>query len=87
MYITSSDDHDVHDVFMLTYIGAHPIFSPVRLQQLRITWLIMIVVLNIPWMVGGIYCTPKENVASLRRRLVLLSELYYGNLFAIRSRR
>ncbi|KAF7975727.1 hypothetical protein HWV62_8699 [Athelia sp. TMB] len=45
VYITSSDDHDVHDVLMITYI-----------------------VLNIPWMIGTIYCTPKENVAALRRR-------------------
>ncbi|KAF7967486.1 hypothetical protein HWV62_34097 [Athelia sp. TMB] len=47
VYITSSDDHDVHDVLMITYI-----------------------VLTIPWMAGTIYCTPKKNVAALRRRSV-----------------
>ncbi|KAL5503883.1 CWH43 [Sanghuangporus vaninii] len=45
VYITSTDDHDVHDVLMITYI-----------------------LCNIPWMVGGIACTPKERVRQRRRR-------------------
>lgn len=45
VYITSSDDHDIHDVLMISYI-----------------------VCNIPWMLGGIACTPVENTPSRRRR-------------------
>jgi Frag1/DRAM/Sfk1 family len=47
VYITSSDDHDAHDVLMLTYIAC-----------------------NIPWMFGGILCTPPERKTALRRRFV-----------------
>ena len=47
VYITSSDDHDLHDFFMLTYI-----------------------VCNIPWMIGGIWCTPTKFENTRRKRLV-----------------
>lgn len=47
VFITSSDDHDAHDVLMLTYI-----------------------VCNVPWMIGGISCTPSVHTKSLRRRFV-----------------
>ncbi|KAJ8072662.1 Protein cwh43 [Marasmius tenuissimus] len=53
VYITSSDDHDVHDVCMIGYI-----------------------VLNIPWMVGGILSTPLEY-ASVRRKRVILSSVFF----------
>lgn len=45
VYITSSDDHDVHDVCMIAYM-----------------------VCNIPWMVGGISCTPIDKVSVRRKR-------------------
>ena len=45
VYITSTDDHDAHDVLMIGYI-----------------------VCNIPWMFGGIACTPKECTRQRRRR-------------------
>ncbi|KAK0495256.1 Frag1/DRAM/Sfk1 family-domain-containing protein [Armillaria luteobubalina] len=45
VYITSSDDHDVHDFFMITYM-----------------------VCNIPWMLGGIACTPQHSTRIRRKR-------------------
>ncbi|TFK50059.1 hypothetical protein OE88DRAFT_1661586 [Heliocybe sulcata] len=45
VYITSSDDHDAHDVLMITYI-----------------------VCNLPWMVGGIACTPMANIQARKQR-------------------
>ncbi|KAF9039713.1 hypothetical protein BDZ89DRAFT_1060854 [Hymenopellis radicata] len=46
VYITSSDDHDVHDICMITYMLS-----------------------NIPWMLGGIWCT-QNNVVRKRRQRV-----------------
>jgi len=46
VYITSSDDHDVHDFFMILYM-----------------------VCNLPWMLGGIACTSGGSVK--RKRSVL----------------
>lgn len=43
VYITSSDDHDVHDIFMILYM-----------------------VCNLPWMLGGIVCTPGGTVKRKR---------------------
>ncbi|KAG7089727.1 hypothetical protein E1B28_011382 [Marasmius oreades] len=54
VYITSSDDHDIHDVFMIGYI-----------------------VLNIPWMVGGIMSTPLEYASIRRKRVVLASAFFF----------
>ncbi|KAF9256349.1 hypothetical protein L218DRAFT_911394 [Marasmius fiardii PR-910] len=54
VYITSSDDHDVHDVCMIGYI-----------------------VLNIPWMVGGIISTPLEYASVRRKRIVLASVFFF----------
>ncbi|PFH46805.1 hypothetical protein AMATHDRAFT_153788 [Amanita thiersii Skay4041] len=48
VYITSSDDHDVHDIFMVSYI-----------------------ICNIPWMIGGIVCTPIHCIDVLRIRFFL----------------
>ncbi|KAK0193555.1 Frag1/DRAM/Sfk1 family-domain-containing protein [Armillaria mellea] len=45
VYITSSDDHDVHDFFMITYM-----------------------VCNIPWMLGGIACTPQQSTRIRKKR-------------------
>ncbi|KAI6147018.1 Frag1/DRAM/Sfk1 family-domain-containing protein [Pisolithus thermaeus] len=45
VYVTSNDDHDVHDVLMILYI-----------------------LCNVPWMLGGIYCTPTGHTESRRRR-------------------
>lgn len=45
VYITSSDDHDIHDVMMILYM-----------------------VCNIPWMLGGIATTPTARVGVLRKR-------------------
>ncbi|KZT29935.1 hypothetical protein NEOLEDRAFT_1238654 [Neolentinus lepideus HHB14362 ss-1] len=45
VYITSSDDHDTHDILMITYI-----------------------VCNLPWMFGGIACTPVANVQAKKKR-------------------
>ncbi|KAF5367533.1 hypothetical protein D9758_003810 [Tetrapyrgos nigripes] len=50
VYITSSDDHDVHDFFMILYI-----------------------VLNLPWMVGGIFTTPVERKSVRRKRLFVVA--------------
>ncbi|KAH0833136.1 Frag1/DRAM/Sfk1 family-domain-containing protein [Lanmaoa asiatica] len=47
VYITSNDDHDVHDVLMVLYI-----------------------VCNVPWMLGGIVNTPTNHVQVRRRRFV-----------------
>jgi Frag1/DRAM/Sfk1 family len=48
VYITSTDDHDAHDILMILYI-----------------------VCNIPWMIGGTLCTPLTNVRARRRRYAL----------------
>ncbi|KAJ4487416.1 Frag1/DRAM/Sfk1 family-domain-containing protein [Lentinula lateritia] len=53
VYITSSDDHDAHDIFMITYI-----------------------VLNLPWMVGGIYSTTKKCPSVRRKRSVIASAFF-----------
>ncbi|KAL0574045.1 Protein cwh43 [Marasmius crinis-equi] len=53
VYITSSDDHDIHDVCMISYI-----------------------LLNIPWMVGGIMSTPVEHT-SVRRKRVILASVFF----------
>ncbi|KAF8871772.1 Frag1/DRAM/Sfk1 family-domain-containing protein [Infundibulicybe gibba] len=45
VYITSSDDHDVHDICMITYM-----------------------LCNIPWMLGGIACTPLSRRDVRKRR-------------------
>lgn len=45
VYITSTDDHDAHDVLMITYI-----------------------VCNLPWMFGGIACTPVANSEARKKR-------------------
>ena len=45
VYITSEDDHDAHDILMITYI-----------------------VCNIPWMLGGIICTPKGERWAVQRK-------------------
>ncbi|RDB31055.1 Protein cwh43 [Hypsizygus marmoreus] len=54
VYITSSDDHDVHDVLMITYM-----------------------VCNIPWMGGGIACTPAGDV---RRRRIFVATAFFVSL-------
>ncbi|KAK7044264.1 Protein cwh43 [Paramarasmius palmivorus] len=58
VYITSTDDHDVHDVCMIAYM-----------------------VLNLPWMVGGVLCTPLEHPSVRRKRffewaLIIFDVLY-----------
>jgi hypothetical protein len=45
VYITSTDDHDAHDIFMISYI-----------------------VFNVPWMLGGVACTPCNRISIRRRR-------------------
>ncbi|KAG1850764.1 Frag1/DRAM/Sfk1 family-domain-containing protein [Suillus tomentosus] len=52
VYITSNDDHDVHDVLMVTYI-----------------------LCNVPWMWGGVLCTPIGHVEARRRRLQPICKL------------
>ena len=47
VYITSTDDHDAHDVLMVLYI-----------------------VCNLPWMVGGIMNTPTNHVQVRKKRFV-----------------
>lgn len=49
VYITSNDDHDVHDVLMVLYI-----------------------VCNVPWMLGGIMNTPTGHAQVRKRRFVSL---------------
>ena len=49
VYITSNDDHDVHDVLMVLYI-----------------------VCNVPWMLGGIVNTHPSHVQVRKRRFVSL---------------
>ncbi|KAJ3877210.1 Frag1/DRAM/Sfk1 family-domain-containing protein [Lentinula edodes] len=53
VYITSSDDHDAHDIFMITYI-----------------------VLNLPWMIGGIYSTTIKCPSVRRKRSVIASAFF-----------
>ena len=48
MYITSTDDHAVHDIMMILYM-----------------------ICNIPWMLGGIAITPSSRVQVLRKRYEL----------------
>ncbi|OAX36230.1 hypothetical protein K503DRAFT_867724 [Rhizopogon vinicolor AM-OR11-026] len=45
VYITSNDDHDVHDVLMIMYILS-----------------------NVPWMWGGVLCTPIGHAKARRQR-------------------
>jgi len=45
VYITSNDDHGVHDVFMIMYILS-----------------------NVPWMWGGVLCTPMGHIKARRQR-------------------
>ncbi|KAJ3556781.1 hypothetical protein NM688_g1829 [Phlebia brevispora] len=56
VFITSTDDHDWHDILMISYI-----------------------VLNLPWMLGGIACTAPENVKSRRRRRIIATT-FFGSL-------
>ncbi|KIK62372.1 hypothetical protein GYMLUDRAFT_41803 [Collybiopsis luxurians FD-317 M1] len=53
VYITSSDDHDVHDIFMISYI-----------------------VLNIPWMIGGVYSTSKKCPRVRRKRSFIATAFF-----------
>ncbi|KAJ3826969.1 Frag1/DRAM/Sfk1 family-domain-containing protein [Lentinula raphanica] len=53
VYITSSDDHDIHDVFMITYI-----------------------VLNLPWMIGGIYATSHKCTSVRKKRSIIASGFF-----------
>ncbi|KAF9067240.1 Frag1/DRAM/Sfk1 family-domain-containing protein [Rhodocollybia butyracea] len=53
VYITSSDDHDIHDIFMISYI-----------------------VLNLPWMIGGIYSTSK-TCSSVRRKRTIIASAFF----------
>ncbi|KAL4074973.1 Frag1/DRAM/Sfk1 family-domain-containing protein [Scleroderma yunnanense] len=59
VYITSTDDHDVHDVVMITYIAC-----------------------NIPWMLGGILCTPLGHTKSRRRRKLVVT-LFFGSIIPL----
>ncbi|KAI6037664.1 Frag1/DRAM/Sfk1 family-domain-containing protein [Pisolithus marmoratus] len=56
VYITSNDDHDVHDVLMILYI-----------------------LCNVPWMLGGIHCTRAGHTESRRRRK-LVATLFFGSI-------
>ncbi|KAJ4479963.1 Frag1/DRAM/Sfk1 family-domain-containing protein [Lentinula aciculospora] len=53
VYITSTDDHNVHDIFMIMYI-----------------------VLNLPWMVGGIYST-SQKCPTVRRKRSIIASLFF----------
>ncbi|KAG1882105.1 Frag1/DRAM/Sfk1 family-domain-containing protein [Suillus subluteus] len=53
VYITSNDDHDVHDILMITYI-----------------------LCNVPWMWGGVLCTPIGHVKARRRRRYLATGFF-----------
>ncbi|ESK82818.1 calcofluor white hypersensitive protein [Moniliophthora roreri MCA 2997] len=53
VYITSTDDHDVHDVCMVAYV-----------------------VLNLPWMIGGVLCTPLEYPSVRRKRKLVASAFF-----------
>ncbi|KAK0235644.1 Frag1/DRAM/Sfk1 family-domain-containing protein [Armillaria nabsnona] len=53
VYITSSDDHDVHDFFMITYM-----------------------VCNIPWMLGGIACTPQQSTRIRKKRRLVATAFF-----------
>ncbi|KAJ7127156.1 Frag1/DRAM/Sfk1 family-domain-containing protein [Mycena epipterygia] len=56
VYITSSDDHAVHDFFMISYM-----------------------VLNIPWMLGGIVCAPVQT----RRRRIAVASTFFLSLIPL----
>ncbi|TFK40056.1 Frag1/DRAM/Sfk1 family-domain-containing protein [Crucibulum laeve] len=53
VYITSSDDHDVHDVMMILYM-----------------------VCNIPWMLGGIASTPVKSMGVRRKRTYIATAFF-----------
>ncbi|KAF8659047.1 hypothetical protein AX16_001920 [Volvariella volvacea WC 439] len=53
VYITSTDDHDAHDIFMILYM-----------------------ICNIPWMLGGIKCTPRTHVSVRRKRKYIASGFF-----------
>ncbi|KAF8638712.1 hypothetical protein AX17_002007 [Amanita inopinata Kibby_2008] len=53
VYITSSDDHDAHDIFMISYI-----------------------LCNLPWMLGGIACTPSSNRTVRSRRKYIATAFF-----------
>ncbi|KAF8893298.1 Frag1/DRAM/Sfk1 family-domain-containing protein [Mucidula mucida] len=57
VYITSSDDHDVHDICMITYM-----------------------LCNIPWMLGGIWCTQNSVVRKRRQRV---ATAFFVSLFPL----
>lgn len=53
VYVTSNDDHDVHDIFMISYI-----------------------ICNLPWMLGGIACTPPRSALVRRRRKIIATTFF-----------
>ncbi|KAH7884594.1 Frag1/DRAM/Sfk1 family-domain-containing protein [Phlebopus sp. FC_14] len=53
VYITSNDDHDLHDVLMITYI-----------------------ISNVPWMLGGVVCTPVGHTKARRRRQLIATAFF-----------
>ncbi|THV03171.1 hypothetical protein K435DRAFT_748130 [Dendrothele bispora CBS 962.96] len=53
VYITSNDDHDIHDFFMIGYI-----------------------VLNLPWMIGGVLTTPLERKVVREKRIFVASAFF-----------
>jgi len=59
VYITSTDDHDAHDIFMISYI-----------------------VFNVPWMLGGVACTPCNRI-SIRRRRKYIAAAFFATLIPL----
>lgn len=57
VYITSNDDHDIHDIMMIIYM-----------------------VCNIPWMVGGILSTPTSTV---RRKRIWIAMTFFATLIPL----
>ncbi|KAJ4480022.1 Frag1/DRAM/Sfk1 family-domain-containing protein [Lentinula aciculospora] len=53
VYITSTNDHNVHGIFMIMYI-----------------------VLNLPWIVGGIYST-SQKCPTVRRKRSIIASLFF----------
>ncbi|KAG1821921.1 Frag1/DRAM/Sfk1 family-domain-containing protein [Suillus subaureus] len=53
VYITSNDDHDMHDLLMITYI-----------------------LCNVPWMWGGVLCTPFGHVKARQQRRYLATGFF-----------
>lgn len=81
MYVTSSDAHDVHDVLMITYIGAWP--QMLHCYKAYNAFVHVRTACNLPWMLGGISLTPTTNPRALLRRFVHICLCLYFFIYIL----